>query len=1067
MLKSFYMRKFYYLLFVIGPLLFILAVVLRTISIPGYIYFRDVTESVDISNLFKRYIYTYSNDIGESLAEKARIPLFFTILSIYKIFENLGFGDDLYIKIKIIFLFASSFIAFLLTTKKFINKHVFQTEILTKYSFVSIVPAVIGAFFYTTNFWFTNRIAHFGLFFSTVTIPIVFYFLFDYFFSEKKDLKKLVILSIILGLLTATPHTVLFEIVLFASILFSYLITRDHTKDKIFTLLWHFIIFLIITLLVNMHWILPYLASNSKPDAEVSETIVELIGRNATLENSLGLMGYWLTNPTDYPIKGFMISVPYIPLLFLGFTFVALRTKKQRQVLLTILILFLTGAFLSTCESYTNIVYFKMMFDSPFRNFAWLFREYDKFGLILSFVYSLSISIILRYTIRKARLFIIALFPIALTIIVNLTFLNSTLEAYYQPVIIPDSYSKIISLLSSDPEESNILWYPGNPKPFWANSEEVRYTFSNLVSPKPSVTTRSEYINYANYLFNLENIYSVDIGEALDLIGVKYLIIRKDESIFKPGRIDDLLNTQTSINLIYSDELLTIYENKAYTGLSKIYNSKIETNAGLNFLKSNAAEILKKQKPYVDFTDRPSGFNTENKYYQYNPEAPLDFVLNKYSDRFIYPSIYSHKKEDGNPGFWKTGSLENISHAEVDFFLNNLGLNIKQFDFGRGVIIARDGWQMSGKLFNQGNPVETMFSAHPNVVFNGKDLRYNSRLEDFIYYWNIIKSDRFDVLGKTALGVRFNSDISDDLIPHYKFTFYGEGDAITGIIPMYQNERGLMENVVKIPEGSETAVFSIWTVSTDIDQSYSYELKNFILKDISKEVKPISILFSENTGCDGNLCNVYVRLLKSTIGGKLQIKIGSDSFDIETKTPETTRNDRYEWVYLGKVDNSNKDVSISISNINGFNSINAFVFLNELESLETTNTVSQTDFSSIQEEKNSSLTVKTKQINPTKYELTVFNDVPGKSVLSFSKPYNKNWILKPQKKEAGIVNGYINGWEFDNIKAGTYIVEYKPQEYFQKGAVISGVSAGTVLLILVISYLRSFSASERKSKSQG
>ena len=70
---------------------------------PGYIYFRDVTESIDVSKLYERYIYTYSNDIGESLAEKSRIPIFYFLNSIFSVGKALRIFDDSgYVKIKIL-----------------------------------------------------------------------------------------------------------------------------------------------------------------------------------------------------------------------------------------------------------------------------------------------------------------------------------------------------------------------------------------------------------------------------------------------------------------------------------------------------------------------------------------------------------------------------------------------------------------------------------------------------------------------------------------------------------------------------------------------------------------------------------------------------------------------------------------------------------------------------------------------------------------------------------------------------------------------------------------------------
>ena len=67
------------------------------------------------------------------------------------------------------------------------------------------------------------------------------------------------------------------------------------------------LLFGVFYILLNTYWILPYLVSLSVPDAILSETIVNLIGRYATLNNSIRLMGYWLVHPNSY----LLTSLPY------------------------------------------------------------------------------------------------------------------------------------------------------------------------------------------------------------------------------------------------------------------------------------------------------------------------------------------------------------------------------------------------------------------------------------------------------------------------------------------------------------------------------------------------------------------------------------------------------------------------------------------------------------------------------------------------------------------------------------------------------------------------------------
>lgn len=1064
------MKRLYFNLLTISTIVLILSIVARTITTPGYIYFRDVTENINVSDLYQRYIYTYSNDIGEALAEKARIPLFYLIFGVFKFFNLLGLGNEYYVKIKIFLLFIFSFLAFFGMAKKFVKKYLDNNASPNSSSLHLLLPPLIGAIFYVTNFWFTNRVAHFGLFFTTVTVPVCFYLLFDYFFSENKKVYKLILLAVLLGVFTATPHTILFEILIFLAIFITYLVNKKNSKDKLLTLFLHLWSFAGIILLINLYWLLPYLVSNSKPDAEVSESIVNLIGKYATFKNSVGLMGYWLTEPNQYFSSKDYSPIAFTPLFFSIASLIVLVVKKYYKVFSVLLILLIAGVFLSTSSSLTNAFYFKLMFNSPLKNYGWIFREYDKFGLLTAFAYSVLITCLSYFVLKVKRLWLVATIPYALIITLNIYFLNLTMETNYKPVQIPESFFAVVKEISQDRADFNILWYPGTPSPFWTESEEVRFTFTNLISPKPPITTRSEIINYANFLFNPENIYSIDMGKALDIMGVKYLIIRNDDSVFKSVNIDDLLSNQTSLKILFSDDLLTLYENTSFSGIGNLYTSKISTNMGLKFLKQDVANMYNNSTTLIDYTDKPSHFDLPEEIVL-KPKDGLDITLSNYSNKFIYPSFFSFKKEDGNPGYWKTGSLENINHAEVDFFLERLGLNIKQFDFGRGVVMARDGWQLEKSLFEKGTSIPITFSKHKNLDIENGQYHYYSINDDFKYYWNPIKSDEFNVSGMSAIGVALNSTMEEKLSPHFKLTFLGDENTILGIVTMYQDERGVMQSIVKVPSNARKAIFSIWGLSMDQNNHYSYTLKNVVLKDLSGVAKPISLGFNTKSNCVGN-CSLYARSLKSTIGGELGISINNNNFTVPTKTPETMRNDRFQWDFLGKVSDIGEEVFVNLENKEGFNSVNALVLLNEEEirlvEQESTLINLSSGPETLKMENTSNLPhISVTQINPAKYIVKITNATGEKAVIGLDKPFSANWILYPNNIQAKILNGYTNGWEFEKLTDGTYYIEYKPQKYLEIGIIISGATLLMCTTFLTINYFRRVSALDLKSNSQG
>src|SRR3990167_3713713 len=546
---------------------------------PGYIIFTDVTESLDIRSTFQKYIYTYSDDMGESLAEKARIPLFYLIYSVYKIFY---FNPASFIKVKILVLMVLTLFSFIFSLK-LLEKHL-ETD--TKKN-LWITATTFGALFYITNYWFTNRILHFYLFFSSVTIPINFALFYIYFFIP-------------------------------------------------------------LYFLTNLHWILPFEISKSAPDAVWSKTITNLLSKNAEIINSVRLMGYWLVDIKDYFIQNNSV-IPYIqivltffPLAILTATIILFRKKVISKLLL---VLFLLSTFLCTSGFITNKLYFYLMFDSPVKNFGWLFREYDKFAIILAFVYSICISLLAYKMLGNKILKYLFVAIFTLLIASQLYFLNSQLDKNFRSTIVPEDFFKVNYLLRQDNELYNTAWYPGTPKPTWVDTKEVRFIFSNKVSDKPSITTRSELIYYLDYIFSNTNLEEINVGKALDIVGVKYLVARKDESLFVSEDLVNKFDKQESLEKVFSGNYLVLFKNKEFTGLFKTYKNQIIADMGLNILKSLDFYNIDTKNTLINFTDDFSNLNI-SKYFILND--PLNYKINKFSNRFVYPANYVSEVENGN-----------------------------------------------------------------------------------------------------------------------------------------------------------------------------------------------------------------------------------------------------------------------------------------------------------------------------------------------------------------------------------------------------------------------------------
>ena len=1013
---------------------------------PGYIIFMDVTESLDIRNTFQKYIYTYSDDIGESLAEKARIPLFYFVYSIYKIFS---FNPASFIKVKILVLMALTLFSFTFSLK-LLEK---RLETDTKKN-LWIVATTFGALFYITNYWFTNRILHFYLFFSSVTIPISFALFYIYLHSEKRDFRKLIYLIFFLSIFTATPHTVLFEFLIFFTLSIVYFFTSSwtKTKERIPPLIYFFTP---LYLLTNLYWILPFAVSNSSPDAVWSKTITNLLSKNAGIINSVRLMGYWLVDIKDYFVQNnYAISFSQMALTFIPLTalIVTIILFRKKVISKSLFILFLLSAFLGTASLITNKFYFYLMFDFPIKDFGWLFREYDKFGIVLAFVYAVCISLLVYKMLghKILRYLFIAVF--CLLIASQLYFLNSQLNKNFRSTIVPEDFFKVNYLLRQDNDIYNTAWYPGTSKPTWADTEEVRFVFSNKISDKPTITTRSDLIYYLDYIFSNVNIEEINVGKALDMVGVKYLVARKDYSLFGSVEFINKLDNQKSLEKVFSGNYLVLFKNKEFTGLFKTYNNQIITDMGLNILKNLDSYNIKTKNTLINFTDNFSNLNI-SKYFILNNQ--LNYKINKFSNRFVYPANYVSEVENGNADRWRKASLKNLNHAESNFFFNNLGVTNSQFDYDNLVVNARDGWEKVDKRKKPISTIPIKFSDHKNVTIDGKKISYTSKPNDFKYFWNTIRSDRFDTKKIKAIHIKFDSNIDKSLIPHFKVSSYLNDDRVD-IKFVYPDGNGDVDNIVKIPAGATEADFSMWTLSST-GKDYSYELKGFEIFNISNNVRPLTLNLKTNNYCDSSECVLLTRALYNKRGGNVQFIVDGKYFGINTKLEEEKNFSKanvesvYKWATPGSFKSNQKTLNISILNIDGFNSINALVLLTKKEYEDL---IYENANNNVLNESFTSATANIGKINPAKYKVQI--DANNKSfVLGFSKPFSRNWLANG--KESTIINGFINGWDFNNGKDKKITVEYKPEKFFHIGLIIS-VST-TILLLLGLIY------SFRKDKS--
>ncbi len=339
-------------------------------------------------------------------------------------------------------------------------------------------------------------------------------------------------------------------------------------------------------------------------------------------------------------------------------------------------------------------------------------------------------------------------------------------------------------------------------------------------------------------------------------------------------------------------------------------------------------------------------------------------------------------------------------------------------------------------------------------------LEYVSSDYDFRYYWNIIRSNRFVIEGTKAMEVNMQPNIDKFLVPHFKIYFYDELRNLVDVVFMYPDERNKVETIIKVPKNAVFADFSIWTISTPAEQ-YTYKLDKLRVSDISNNVKPVDYTLQADTKCIGD-CIFFARVLKSQLGGMLNITVGDKAFGIDTSLPEApTHDEEFVWVNVGEINNQQNDLAIKLENIEGFNSLNAMVFLTKDEAVQMENSIEsiRTQIAAQQiavEDLTPVRGPQTDVFTPVNYFIQNTGGANGK-ILAFAKLFNPNWQIEGHENvKPHLINGYINGWDINDIGTGevfgekafadSYTIKYKPQRFFYIGAVISGATVGVLVM---------------------
>lgn len=1035
----------------------------------GDIVFFDVTEGINPGNVFQRYFTTYDDHQGLSLVEQSRTPLFLLIWSVYRL---LGVSFSGYIKVKIFFVYLLSALSFILAVKilrPYLPKELSETKRFW-------LGLFLGVSFYLLNPWMTNRLMHFGLFFATFNLPLVFALYYEILFSPHFSLHKVIWLAIFLGFTLATPHTLLFDGVIILTLTIFGLLTKS--RRSILTRLSKTLPLLaVLSFLLNLYWILPYLSSGGlTPLRAESLDMVKLLAQNAAPLNALRLMGYWWVNLESYfslrstlrVLQKIASALP--PIISLWW-----MLRNLRENLLARALLFLTtSAFLlGSATTLSLTLYRYLIFTPPLSKFGWLFRELDKFAILLTLSFSLALTFQFNSWLKKNTTTILALAVSSLIGLFVIPYFWQTLQNNYSPQTIPAAFYQANQFLSLDRENFNVVWYPGVKQAAWMNARDNPYAFTQLSSSQPVFATTPQARYFINYLLAKENVSKIPLGEALNLVGVKYLIIRNDDPQNNQEKLLAALDRDPTLQRIQRFGFLYIYKNLRFTGLLQTYSQSIQTDLGLEILKHLSKLNLPTSNLLIDYIDSGNQLTSQLKTALVITDTlkPQEFTLARLQKQMIFPYRYtpfSFPYEN-----WARGSLVDLTHAETSLYFKAYDISNPQFDFGEGIVMTENNWQLK-----EGFNYKEVVSQAPYLLSKPRFGYTFDPHQATNPYWYIVQEDEVSLEGAKGLllTLKFGSDLperklDEDLLKfHLKLDYYDADGNLVHTDVIIPNLQGRVRRILRPPLRAESVRLSYW--SQVLGYPYKVTLKNLTLSNVSNFVRPIRMQFKTSAPCRGE-CLVFARVLNNPAGGWLSIRVDERTFEVETRSSQG----RFRWVKLGSVNITKPKIKIEFTNLAGFNAINALLLISPQD---YQNTLRQTQeqlarIPVIELKKDSSPTLnlslnplpqgslregEVKKISPTHYRLRLNpSNHTQPQLLVLKKPYDPNWILKDpsQKtnKPAKLAHGFVNGWQLTD-SAQEFNLYYRPQQYLIPGRLLALITLLLSFLYLGYTHLRSF-----------
>jgi hypothetical protein len=948
-------------------------------------------------------------------------------------FYVLNVPADIYFKLLIVStLIIAGFSMYVLITN-ILKKHVAGKELF--------ICGIASAVLYAFNPWVMNRIQHRFLLTSYSILPLIFLFSFKALKDGKLNFKYSFAAAILFTLASTSIHSILFTSILLLSLFIYLFLTLKQRKQLIRNSLF----LLTLYLAFSLYWILPSVFySTSQPlQPQYVSTIetVNLLSRNSNLLNVLELVSYW--NP-KITFDGLLLGDLWRTVSFLIpiLCFSAIGFYKKSKAVLSLSLLGIVIIFLSTGTNTFTYIYEQLCFNRlpVFSASSWIFRDPDKWGFLLPFVYSVLMGLTFTALIKSTKKWkklhfspragrsIVQVCVLALIFLFTVPIANIYLNQVISPVTVPNEFYTTNEWLANDSSIAKVLWLPKltGSGTTWA-PEGMIAPFDIYSSEKPAVgipQQQSAYL-YIYAMHALSNNRTEYFGKYLDALNIRYVVFR-DDTIGPEENSSEViknLKDQLDLELVKQEGFIYIFENKHWSPPVFVSTQ--------NFLVAGGLDTLTSANFIENF--RPGHFTLtflEHGIYDI-PFSQSDLILSAMATDDLMFHFLSEKQVIApfdhtihhNPSeVWSKAATNDPLHGEWHKYLETRGLNNWDLDYGKGLVFT---WAPS----DLGEDPDTVNLEIPFAV---------SAAEDYVFLARLFQNQEGGEIQIQLDGKDFTVSTEDQL---NKFTWESMD---TLYLEQGQHEINLL-NV----EGFNAVNLFVLVPKQQyeaVQEQFAEALQDkrvFYVFEAESDFYGVNAVASSKYGGDASngvvleldpTSNVYsdIEILKPedyTIAirgkGSFQITINEKTYVINSAA--------LDWTYIGPVPLEKGKYRIEITPIPSHSADPSDLDVIWLYSIQGSSETLDDVFA----EESSAEVISYRKIDSTRYMATV--DAAAPFMLSFAEAYDPLWVAYVNGERVASVPLFslVNGFWINQTGVLEVTVEYAPQEWFFYGSIVS------------------------------